>query len=607
MYHYLVLVWSALEERATAEALRVERLIRRRPDVWQSALSLDGLSVYAQNPVDPAFDAYILPSGSGVIFGRLFAQNEMTSPVGFSDSEASRLAESGGLALLRDYWGNYVAFLHAKTSGRCHILRECSGRIPCYYTERSGVHIFFADVRDATDLGFHFNVSEKYLRRFISRQPLHIRDTGLTEVRELLAGDSVVFSRRGVDHQVLWDPRAVALRRTIDDYPRALHELRTAAERSIEAWASAYGRILLNLSGGLDSAIVLGCLKTLGMAERVVCVNHYTADSADDERHYARSAAEMAGVKLIEIPRSHSAREFVEKIGAIPPDAKPDVPNLSRAFMMDSVTRAASEFGCETVWTGQGGDHLFLYATHAFGAADYLCQHSVPRHLVAHVHAAALISRKSIWSVLLQACRGRFLPRRAPDEILAGCGAAFLAPSDTTDEDVHLPWHAGGPALVPGKQAQVDDIADVLNRHKPMPSLEVPYEHHPLLSQPLIEASLQIPTYHLLRGGRRRALAREAFADRVPASILKREDKGDTSDRERTLLRGSAPLIRERLLDGALAASGILNRKSIERILVHHEMYKLDEFYPLFCCIAAEFWLQHWKSSTRNAKARSVT
>lgn len=606
MHHYIALAWSPLEPRAGDEALRLAHSISHRPSAWHKVLAIDGLLVYGQSPVDPAFCAYKLPNESGVIFGRVFATNQPGFNMEFSDGDASRIVESGGIALFRSYWGNYVAFLHAKNSATSRVLRDCSGRIPCYYTERSGVHVFFGDVRDAADIGFRFSVNERYLRNFICRQPLHVRNTGLTEVRELLAGDSVVLSPRGTDHLCLWDPRDVVLRRTVHDYPRALDELRTATEHAVEAWASAYDRILLNLSGGLDSAIVLGCLKTLGVAERVVCINHYTANTLDDERLYARAAAEMAGVKLVEVPRSHSARDFVEKIALIPPDAKPDVPNLSRAFMMDSVARVANEFCCETVWTGQGGDHLFLYATHAFGAADYLRQHSFPRDLLAHVYASALISRRSVWSVLLEACSCRLFHGRAPAEVLAGCGAGFLVPSNTADDDVHLPWHIGGPELAPGKQAQVDDIADVLNRHKPMPSLEAPYEHHPLLSQPLIEASLQIPTYHLLHGGRRRALAREAFADRVPTSILKREDKGDTSDRERALLRGSAPLIREMLLDGSLVSLGIVNRKSLERILVHHEMYKLDEFYPLFCCMAAEFWLQHWVSPTQSAEAQSV-
>src|SRR3546814_18425449 len=48
----------------------------------------------------------------------------------------------------------------------------------------------------------------------------------------------------------------------------------------------------------------------------------------------------------------------------------------------------------------------------------------------------------------------------------------------------------------------------------------------PLLSQPIVELCLSIPTWQWVRGGRDRAVARAAVADLLPALIAQRRTKG---------------------------------------------------------------------------------
>src|SRR6202007_2214999 len=45
---------------------------------------------------------------------------------------------------------------------------------------------------------------------------------------------------------------------------------------------------------------------------------------------------------------------------------------------------------------------------------------------------------------------------------------------------------------------------------------------HPLISQPRMECSLRIPSYVLASGGTDRGLARQAFAEKIPAAIAAR-------------------------------------------------------------------------------------
>src|SRR6185437_14353643 len=131
------------------------------------------------------------------------------------------------------------------------------------------------------------------------------------------------------------------------------------------------------------------------------------------------------------------------------------------------------------------------------------------------------------------------------------------------------PWEADAADLPRGKQMQIRFLSQVVNRHRPIPRLERAPQHHPLLSQPLMEICLQIPTYLLLRGGRERALARQAFADRVPVEILRRRDKGSIVSHATEMLRRSEPFVRDLLLGGALAENNVIDRKELESFIVY--------------------------------------
>jgi asparagine synthase (glutamine-hydrolysing) len=112
-----------------------------------------------------------------------------------------------------------------------------------------------------------------------------------------------------------------------------------------------------------------------------------------------------------------------------------------------------------------------------------------------------------------------------------------------------------------------------------------------------MDVCLQIPTYLLLRGGRERGLAREAFADRVPESILDRRDKGSIISYATEMLRQSEPFVRELLLDGVLAGAGVIVREELEPYIVHGQPFREEHLMPLVACIAAEVWVRSTSAS----------
>ncbi|MDB6090148.1 MAG: hypothetical protein JWN85_2932, partial [Gammaproteobacteria bacterium] len=380
-------------------------------------------------------------------------------------------------------------------------------------------------------------------------------------------------------------------RRRINSYEEAVAELQYVAQRCIDAWTNPDEPILLSLSGGFDSAVVLGCLSNSPGRPDITCLHHFTANAHDDERRYARLAAARAGVELLEHPMDSACQRFDARLLAVPRAAKPTILELFRLLEIESINGFAATAGAHTLWTGQGGDHVFLQTTSCLSAGDYVSLQGFRTGLIEAIRDAAHLSREPYWSVF----KSTWKPRRArkSDPAQADRTAFFIDPAalpDNPSQYVAHPWDCDAEDLPKGKRAQIRFLAEVTNRHRPISRRERAHQHHPLLSQPLMEVCLQIPTYLLLRGGRERALARDAFADRVPAEIIRRRDKGSILAHMTQMIRGSERFIRELLLDGVLAREGILVRGDLEPHIVDGQPLRQDQYLPLVACIAAEVW-----------------
>ena len=128
----------------------------------------------------------------------------------------------------------------------------------------------------------------------------------------------------------------------------------------------------------------------------------------------------------------------------------------------------------------------------------------------------------------------------------------------------------------------------------------------PLLSQPLIELCLSIPTYELAAGGVDRALARAAFSDGLPETIVRRTRKGSIDAYLDGLLSHNLPFMREVMLDGQLVHERLLDRDRIEQALSPRPPVTGRHAGELICRhLNTEIWLQSWSRNQRSF--RSIT
>ncbi|MBS0422005.1 MAG: hypothetical protein JSR66_30145 [Proteobacteria bacterium] len=500
-----------------------------------------------------------------------------------------------------------MALLKDSEKRQSYAIRDCSGKLPCYYTRHHDVTILFADVADLAPLQLSpFTINWEYLAAFIYSSQMQVRACGFKEITEVLAGEYLQIRGDGVRQSILWDPREICRETPIDTYEDAVAELRSVTQRCIDAWAHTYNSILLSLSGGFDSAAVLGCLHHSPVRPDIACVHQFTAAAHDDERRYARFAAERAGVPLTEILMDE-ASGFDARLLAGPQTLKPTVPGLSRFLEIEKINRVADAAGARILWTGQGGDHIFLQTADFSSARDYRVTRGIRRGLISAVRDAAKVSRQPYWSVLTSALRPAQRTVRSLTQLAST--SYFVTTSalpQNADEYVSHPWTTDADDLPPGKRMQIRFLAEVINRHRPLPHLERAAQHHPLMSQPLIETCLRIPTYLLIRGGRERALARDAFADRLPPQILRRRDKGSIVSYTTEMLRRGEPFVRDVLLNGVLASSGIIAPDQLEPYIMRGQPFREEYLLPILACLAAEMWLRTSTQSVAAAEPRSA-
>jgi len=608
MKRFVAFRWNCENEAAAATVSRFLRCMMGAGTAWQSSFRGTGLLVLQSSAGDDAHQNYTLFGNAGLVIGTLFRAGTSVSHDAFDRQITADVLDSGGQTLVDRYWGRYIAFVNDVHGRRTTVIRDCSGAIRCYRIRLECVDILFSDINDLDVLpNCRLTINTSYIASFIASSQLQIRDCGLNEVTELLAGDSVAFHQDSATQKSLWDPRRICELDPLENFESAATALRNVMQVCVDSWSSTFKSILLALSGGFDSSIVLASLMRARKAPAVTCVNYFSAHAADDERQFARLAAQHSAVRLIEVPRSGQSTILNPGLLDEPRSAKPTVTSLFHRDERSRISSLSAEFGAESMWTGEGGDHLFLAMKTHLLANDFLWRHGIDFGLLSAVADAARLSRLPYITVL------RALVKRPPTRLAGssnlplGIHNEFLQqeaiPSDGSERYLN-PWAISCEHLPPGKQHQIFFLADVLNRDRGIAGVTRGYQHHPLLSQPLIELCLRIPTYTLLKGGRQRSLARHAFERYAPKEIITRMDKGETTPYVADVIRESESFVAELLLDGQLVRERIVKRAALEPYLLHRRTFSADQFSPLLACIAAELWVRNWAQSINGGVPR---
>ncbi len=606
MYRYVALISDTANDPTAAAAQNLSDRIERAPG-WARVLNERGLILLhaGATPDTGSSTTRLLDQGAGAVCGRLFRLGHEieTQPDTLSTQESAAIVSSAGRALIEQYWGRYVAFVRNAATGEVHVLRDPTACMPCFVTKLDDVTIVFSELQSILVLeALRFTINWKYIAAFVPYSALQIRATGLNEVTEVQAGERLTFRAGDSERRLLWNPLDAIRRGLIEDASAAITALEESVRRCVHAWAGQHRSIVHNLSGGLDSSIVLSCLKDAPNRPAITCLNFFAPQSREDERRFARLVATHFDAELVECALEAGTLDL-QRLQHIRPAPRPwfYVYDLEHGPLEAQVaaSRAAS-----SIFSGASGDGLFVQARAELAVADYLYRHGFSAGVMRVALNAARITRTSLWPILRAGVRQR-LKRPGRQSLAAADEVRTLIPADVfaaawNDDELIHPWLVGINDIPPGLLWHVLCVSIPPAFYN---SFDTPREVErtpPLFSQPLIELCLRIPSYVWISGGRDRSLIRQAFARHLPAAIVRRTRKGAINRHNRKLMDANETFLREMLLDGLLVKQGLLDRKSLESFLSRATQplgFEYNEVLRQHLC--TEVWVRQWSGFTR--------
>jgi asparagine synthase (glutamine-hydrolysing) len=567
-------------------------LIRRGESDWPAVVE----QASEQVALDQAFVAsrlalFVAAGGAwhrigdeGCVVGSLFHRHGSAKPILTLDSKDAKEVEDGRNEYLLDrFWGGYVAAFAGREPAR--LFRDPSGALPCYFVERPGYVAIASDAEILADAGFAAEVDWDALARHFMGSGVPVPETALRGMRELLPGFAIDLGAPAVQ-LVCWCPWDHVEVRDEDEATSA-ERLERIVDQCIHGWTAGRGCLLVSVSGGLDSSIVAAGLAR-GKAE-AICLTMFGQDRSGDERTYARELANHLGLALVEREYRIEDIEIDAPLGPHLPRPKDRTHALAyeRAHLA-----AADEAGAGAFVTGNGGDSVFGYSQSAAAVAD--------RFLVEGFGTGSLRSLRDVCRQtgcsFPEAALGAWRIVRGPRRYTLRKTPLFLHPERLTSlasASFDHSWLEAPQGALPGKAAHIAAILRVQQCFEPHRSRFLPVIS-PLMSQPIMEACLAIPTWQWRAGGRDRALARLAFANRLPATILNRRVKGGPDGFAARLLDAFRAPIRERLLDGELAQNRIVDRAALEEALSPDKPVPGEQRVRILEFLAAEAWVRSW-------------
>lgn len=612
MWSYICLVWNQHDPRARDVGRASSARLARATAGWAALVHKPGFALFAppQGPRRPPY--HVLRGGRGALIGTLFHSStgaDVTSsgPSWLTLHEEATLLESEGRSLITTHWGSYVLFLSDPIGDRVRVLRGPMSSLPCFRTEQPGVTIFFSRADDAADTGMlKAKINWDHIRAQSVMGDYLCTETGLKHVSAVIPGECIFLDSGTSSARCYWSPRSLQPGTPVSDLGSAAGLLRTATQSAIDSWSASHESILVSLSGGFDSSVVLGCAAKAAHGPRVMGVNFYSRESGD-ERVYARSMSEKSGARVLEVERNRDIdlRVFLDCARTASP-----VLHFTAFETEPMLVGLAEKLGATVVFDGELGDDVFGHAFAPEILADSVMRYRFRARMLRALLNYAVLNRVSLWHAARTAIGELRMHRRLEfasvyrrqqlmetwkDETLATDDSIALY-EEMLPRFIH-PWLRDFRSASPAWFQLIYSSIAICSTwaHSAFSDARGTLLISPLASQPLIEASLAIPSDLHLSGAESAAVARHAFAPQLSPAVLQRGTAKGTPDLWlRDIIARQRPFLREVLLDGLLIKEGILDKSRMEAALSGEVNRSKAHASALIVQLYIECWLRRW-------------
>lgn len=561
--------------------------------------ALAGMEVAINRPnflllADQPVGIFSQPGRTAFLLGWIYRRDGAKMSVDpLNPADAQDIFTIEGAIHLEKYWGSYVAILHDEDHDDITVVRDPSGGMPCYYMKSQGVTAIGSDMALFRQVGLLGSaIDDEQLARHLYFPNSRTSRTCLAELNEIPAGFQLDIQLGKSELAQRWDPWDYARRQEYYGEPAAaISDLRATLTSTIGAWVSRFPTLVVGLSGGLDSSIVAAAAVQAGA--KVTGLTLVTDETAGDERYYARAIANFLHIPMEEVFFSADDTDLEMSHAAHLP--RP----LARSFAQSgdqAYLAVASAVSADAFFTGSGGDNVFCFQQSVLPIADRLLFEGVGRGAMVTAAEVAEMAETSIIRCATLAARRAWL--RKPQyrwkpkadllsrDFVSRLGAEFSHP-----------WLEVPIGELPGKAAHIAYLIQIQNHLEGFRRETVLPMINPLMSQPIVETCLRIPSWYFCMGGENRSIARAAFDSRLPDSILHRRTKGGPDGFLQRLVECNRSKIKDMLLGGYLAAANIIDRSAVDAAIKlegdrHNHMH-----FRILELVDAEAWVAAMKAS----------
>jgi asparagine synthase (glutamine-hydrolysing) len=321
----------------------------------------------------------------------------------------------------------------------------------------------------------------------------------------------------------------------------------------------------------LDSSIVLGCLGDAPNQPDITCYTAHVPDSVSDERRWARLAAARRGHRHIEVRHDPTKLIFAD-LPPLAPSVEPASP-FTHWQRGPLERQLAEKHGASATFTGEGGDATFCSTCYVLAVDSSIARYGLGPRALRTAVAVARRRDRTVWSVLAQSIRRRFIGMSLPYHRTLFANTMQLVSAEVKKLALHdhfpNPWFNESDKVPLEILRRLGTLAFRPTFYDLSTSQQeaAPHAVSPLCAQPVVELAARIPVDIHFYGGRSRGLARQAFSQEVPEPILRRQWKDLPVLQAGEVIQCNLSFIREALLDGALTGERILDRAAVESAL----------------------------------------
>lgn len=556
-----------------------------------------GLRVVAQNSSNESVQECLAYSSDNrtALIGRLL-KKDGTQVNNLDELNIRAIKESKGRFLAEHFWGSYLLII--VEDHYVSFFRDPQSALTLFYMPIKGGYLvssdcaLLAEVLEKTP-----ELNWRYLASYISSSHCSSGITPFKNIFEMMSGYVTTFYfNQTVIQEPFWDPIQINTSYIVDEASFQDKIYRTL-ESCITAWTKGSTKIGIELSGGLDSSSVLAVLKQSACGTKnVEALNLYHPEIASaNEQEYARHVADLYQVPISCVDTSRqlpfeelSVERRFNKPSSFIFDTKGEKHYLSTLYLGKN----------DELLTGHGGDNCFLAPPPIASIVDYYLDRglhgisSIIKDICAYYRMPYSLGIKQSIATYIQYRKGSLvyldLEQQTVPWMTSEC-------KDLLDPCIFRPAYWKNLKHVsPGKAQHIIMILSGLSSVERGDALGGKVPFNPLLSQPLVELALSMPTYQSFGQGYNRLHFRKAMARHMASDFMWRKSKGRTSGVIILGVRKHYSTLLSFLVDGQFARKGFLDPLQLEESLKQLRQGKTDYAWSLINLFIVEKWLNSW-------------